>query len=274
MEGEISGGTHLECDGVYRLYSDYQPECWVYSSESSSVRKHGPIDVIHSIAVSCNCFFYELGYRLGIDTMNSYMEKFGFGESTGLELGGARGVLAGPEYYLEINSPLRWTGGLTLQAAIGQSDNQATPMQLCSYMATLMNGGTRYQAHLLSSVYRFGNMETPTFVYEQSEDKILSALEISESALATVKAGMREMVESNNTVSRFMSSVPVPVGGKTGSAQNSSGCENALFVCAAPYDEPDLVIAVVIEQGYTGSYAALTAARILECYYARTEAVG
>lgn len=272
MENEITSREDLLCNGKYTRYSDYQPECWVYSSETSSIKRHGAIDVIRSIAVSCNCFFYELGYRLGIDRMNEYMQAFGFGEDTGLELGGATGVLAGPNYYKEINSPLRWTGGLTLQAAIGQSDNQASPMQLCSYMATLMNGGDRYPAHLLSGVYRFGDKETPSYRYEQTEDMRLSRLEIPEDVLDTVKAGMREMVESNAIVRRWMDPLPVEVGGKTGSAQNSSGCENALFVCAAPYDDPEIVISVVIEQGYTGSYAALTAARILECYFARQTA--
>ena len=133
-------------------------------------------------------------------------------------------------------------------------------------MSTLVGGGTRYSAHLLDSVYTFGS-DTPSYVYTQTEETVLSQTAIPHDVLATVFEGMREVVKGNNTVSRNMASIPVAVGGKTGTAQNSSGCDNALFVCAAPYDDPEIVISVILEQGYSGGYASLTAARILEEYY-------
>ena len=185
---------------------------------------------------------------------------------TGIELGGASGVLAGPDYRLEIHHPDEWTEGMVLSAAIGQSDNTSSPLQLACYLSTIVNGGSRYSAHLLNSVYTFAS-PTPTFSYSQGNDTILDKIEIPEQVLSTVLLGMREVVTGNKTVSTYLSRVPVTVGGKTGTAQNSSGCENALFVCAAPYDNPEIVISVVLEQGYSGGNASLTTARILEEYY-------
>jgi len=225
---------------------------------------------VEASADSGNCFFYEMGYLLGIDSMNAYMQGFGFGESTGLELGGSVGSLAGPAYRLESHHPEAWQEGDVLSAAIGQSDNTATPIQLACYLSALMNGGTRYSAHLLHSVYSFGN-DTPTYVYTQSEDTLLSSSALSASNLAVIREGMRQVVQGNSTVRRNLSGLPVTVGGKTGTAQNSQGCDNALFVCAAPYDAPELVISVVLEQGYSGGNASLTAARVLQQYYGVTD---
>ena len=198
--------------------------------------------------------------------MNGYMSHFGLGESTGLELGGTAGVLAGPDYRLEIHHPDEWTEGMVLSAAIGQSDNLSSPLQLACYLSTIVNGGSRYSAHLLRNVYAFG-ADTPTFSYAQTDASLLDRTEIPEQVLSTVLHGMREVITGNRTVSTNLKNVPVSVGGKTGTAQNSSGCENALFVCAAPYDDPEIVISVVLEQGYSGGNASLTAARILEEYY-------
>lgn len=259
LEEQIEAASRITCGGVYKRFESYQPKCSTYPHD------HSAITVVEAIADSCNVFFYEIGYQMGIDTMNSYMKSFGFGQSTGLELGGSTGVLAGPDYRQEIHGAL-WTDGMTIQAAIGQSDNQATPMQLACYLSTLVGGGTRYSAHLLDSVYTFGSA-APTYTYTQTDETILSQIEIPSDILSTVFEGMKEVVEGNSTVRNNMKKVPVTVGGKTGTAQNSSGCDNALFVCAAPYDDPEIVISVVLEQGYQGGYASLTAARILEKYY-------
>ncbi len=256
MEGVIDVGDTLYCNGTYTRYSDYQPKC-------STVASHrGFLGIIRAIADSCNCFFYELGYQLGIYNMNEYMRAFGFGESTGLELGGAKGILAGPEYRQTVHAE-RWTEGNTLQAAIGQSDNQATPLQLACYLSTISNGGTRYNAHLLKSVRGIGESE-PSY---ETEPTVISEIEIPQGVLDAVQQGMRDMIESHSLASRSFASVPVKVGGKTGTAQTSKDSENALFVCAAPYDDPQIVLSVVLEQGHMGEYASITAARILEAYY-------
>lgn len=264
-EGKITATSTVSCTGKCLIFDSYQPECSTHPH--TALFGTNRLNVVQAIADSCNVFFFEMGHRLGIDTLNSYMSGFGFGQSTGLELGGNTGVLAGPDYRAEIHGAL-WQPGDVLQTSIGQSDNQTTPMQLACYISTLVGNGTRYQAHLLDSVYGFGS-DTPSYTYTQSEETLLSRVELSQSVRSTVLSGMREVVANNSIVQRWISSktVPVPVGGKTGTAQNSKGCDNALFVCAAPIDNPEIVISVVIEQGYTGSYAALTAGRVLEQYY-------
>lgn len=258
-EGAIDQESHLTCNGVYTRYADYQPKC-------STVASHrGTLNVVKAISDSCNCFFYELGYRLGIEKMNEYMFAFGFGEETGLELGGEDGILGGPAYRQEIHGEL-WTAGTTLSAAIGQADNQATPIQLACYVSALSNGGTRYSAHLLREVRAVNSGEV---VYSAQGDTltVLSSIDIAPDIQAAVFEGMRNMIKSHSFASRMLSSLPVTVGGKTGTAQTSTACENALFVAAAPYDDPEIVLSVVLEQGYSGEYASLTVARILEQYY-------
>ena len=255
----IVASTHISCSGRYKGTvgcSTYGTNHW------------GSIDVTDAIAYSCNSFFCEIGDRLGIQKMENYLTQFGLGQSTGLELGGSKGILAGPTYRGEIQSPEQWQPGMTWQAAIGQSDHQLSPVQMAAYIATLCNGGTRYSAHLLHSVYRFGNDE-PIYAYTQTENTVLSRMDIAQADLNTVFEGMRKVVTETSSVRRWINSstIPVTVGGKTGTAQTGGDCDNALFVAAAPYNDPDVVISVVLEKGYSGGLASLTAARILEAYY-------
>lgn len=266
-EGIISETTTLLCEGVYKRFEDYQPKCSTYPHGSTK------ISVTKAIAVSCNCFFYELGFQLGIQKTDEYMSAMGFGRSTGIELGEATGVLAGEAgTYQGI-----WTGGNTVSAAIGQSDTRATPLQLCAYMATIANGGTRYSAHLLDRVCAYGSTE-PLYSDENLLSSPLSQLSIDSDVWSTVISGMRQMVSESSTVRRFLNqaSVQSTVGGKTGTAEveryvtdDATGVTskyvitNALFVCAAPCESPEIAVSVVIEKASSGSYASLTAARII-----------
>ena len=259
MDGVIAQSSYVDCTGRYKSTvgcSTYGQNHW------------GSVNVIDAIAYSCNSFFCEIGHRLGIEKMEKYLAQFGLGQPTGLELGGSKGILAGPSYRGEIQSPELWQPGMTWQAAIGQSDHQLSPVQMACYIGTLCNGGTRYTAHLLHSVYRFGSSE-PSFVYQQTEDTVLGRIALSEGTLDTVFAGMKKVVSETASVRRWINSstIPVTVGGKTGTAQTGGVCDNALFVAAAPYDNPEIVISVVLEKGYSGGLASLTAARILEAYY-------
>lgn len=259
MEEVILSSTHISCTGKYKGTVG----CSTFGDNHS-----GAIDAVDAIAYSCNSFFCELGDLLRIQKMEDYLSHFGFGEKTGFELGGTSGILAGPTYRGEIQSEEKWTLGMTWQAAIGQSDHQASPLQLASYVSTLTNGGSRYTAHLLHSVYHFGEDE-PYYIFSQSEDTLLDRVELSEETQRTVFEGMKKVVNSSGVIGRWINSktVPVQVGGKTGTAQTGGECDNALFVCAAPYNDPEIVISVVLEKGYTGGYASFTAGRILEEYY-------
>ena len=264
QDGALESWENIPCTGRYKNTIG----CSTYLDTHS----WGSIDVVEAITHSCNSFFCELGDRLGIYKMEQYLAKFGLGQSTGLELGGKRGILAGPTYRGEIQSSEQWQPGMTWQAAIGQSDHQLSPVQMACYISTLCNGGTRYTAHLLHSVYRFGSDE-PSFVYQQTEETVLSRIELSQDDLDTVFEGMKNMINETTFVRNQIannSKIPVTVGGKTGTAQRGGdNPDNALFVAAAPYNDPDIVLSVVLENGSHGYYCAMTAAKILEAYYGK-----
>lgn len=252
--GEITSSTKLYCGGKYTYYDSYQPTC---------LGVHDQVNAAYSLQVSCNCYYYELGRRMGIKKMNEYCRSYGFGSYTGIELGEQKGILAGPDYRNDNGLP-HWADGNTIAAAIGQSDNSATPIQLASYIATVLNGGTRYSTHLLKEVREYG---TGKVVYE-SDAEVLDRVTLTDDALYAAKEGMRRMVRYSPTVSGYMSDVPVTVGGKTGTAQRGGNkLDNGLFVCAAPYDNPEIVVSSVIESSGSGALSTYAASRVLSAYY-------
>lgn len=264
--GALSSSTHLRCDGIYTYYSDYQPKCWYYPNI------HGNVNAMYALQVSCNCYFYELGRIMGIDLMNKYCKSYGLGESTGIELPESTGILAGPQYR-EDNGLLGWTAGNTIAAAIGQSDNSFTPLQLANYIATVTGDGTRYSLHLLKEVREYGEGGKVVF---KSQSEEVSKIKLSADAVYAVRQGMKQMAQNDLAVSTYMSGLPVSVGGKTGTAQRGANKnDNRLFVCTAPYNDPDIVISVVIEpdddipkDNYHGSsYACVAASYVLKAYY-------
>ena len=264
--GALGSKTTLRCDGIYTYYDDYQPKCWFYPNI------HGDVNAMYALQVSCNCYFYELGRVMGIDVMNKYCRAYGLGEKTGIELPEKTGILAGPDYRDE-NGLSPWTAGNTIAAAIGQSDNSFTPLQIANYISTVTNGGTRYSLHLLKEVRTYG--EQSECVYE-TEVSVLGRVSLSADALYASRQGMRQMATYDAAVSQYMGHLPVKVGGKTGTAQRGADKnDNRLFVCTAPYNDPEIVISVVIEpddeipkdNAHGSSYACVAAARVLEEYY-------
>lgn len=259
-EGVITRNSIFHCTGNYRGVG-----CSTYGTNHA-----GDLDVTDALAYSCNSFFCEMGDRLGIERMDRYMQALGIGESTGLELPNADGILSSPAYltYLQDETHPTWLAGDTWRTAIGQAFNTATPLQLCAYVSTLVNGGTRRTAHLLHSVRTFGEDE-PDFAFDTGEASIRSELPISSSTLSIVKEGMKKVITTSNLFKSrgWFQTLPVTVGAKTGTAQTGGSVENALFVCAAPIEAPEITISVVLEKGVGGSYAALTADRILREYY-------
>ena len=203
-----------------------------------------------------------MGRRVGIDRLNDYARHFGLGEATGIELPEKSGVLAGPDYTEGVLGQ-KWNEGSTLPAAIGQENNQFTPIQLANYVATLVNGGTRHSVHLLRAVKSFDYSET-LMTYERT---VQSTLDISDKNLNAVKYGMF-MVANDGSPSKYFEGLPVTVGAKTGSAQVTGNEDsNAVFVCFAPYENPEIVISIVVEQGGSGSELAAIAADILSAYF-------
>jgi len=246
-EHVIDAHTSVYCNRVYdKLHC---PTC---------LGTHGDTSVVEAIAQSCNVFFYELGYQMGIDSMTAYTSRLGLGVATGIELPEQVGTLGGYTY-----DP-SWDRGNDLSGAIGQMHSY-TPLQLAVYTSTLVNGGTRYNAHLLDSVRTFGSDEII-----RPESVQLDSMTISQATLTTVKQGMRQVITSHNDLSGYFASVPVQVAGKTGTAEVNGQKDNALFVGYAPYDQsapPEIVVSCILEQGAVGSHAGKPVARVMKAYY-------
>lgn len=258
--GVITPTTKIRDTGRFNYPgTDFSLRCWIYPGS------HGLIDVTEAIRVSCNSFFCELGYRLGIDRLDEYATAFGLGQSTGIEIGDAKGVLAGPAHSADVDQI--WYGGNTVQAAIGQSDHLFTPIQLANYVATLVSGGEHYDAHLLKAAKSYDN--TAVLAVGQSEPN--NTVSISASTLNAVKQGMYELTTSGGLSSYFRNCV-VDAGAKTGTAQISKETKNnGVFVCFAPYENPEVALAIVIEKGGSGSALASTAVKILNAYFSADE---
>ena len=255
-EGVITVNTIIVDKGAYD-FGSYHPRCWIYLRNGQT---HGAQNVVQAIQNSCNYFFYEVGNRLGIEKMNEYAKKFGLGEATGIELGESLGILAGPEYSERTGNI--WNPGNTLQAAIGQSDNMFSPLQLAIYTSALVNGGTRYRAHLLKEVKTFPENET---VFE-TENEVIAKIEFKDGILSIIKSAMKDVVESGSAA-RIFRNYDIDVGGKTGTAQvGGERSDNALFIGFAPYDNPKIAVTVVIEQGASGTDAAYTAKAMYDSY--------
>ena len=261
-EGEITPRTKIVDKGIYTRYADvgYSPRCWIYRQHGGT---HGEINVSQALKYSCNYFFYEMGYLLQMDRLNKYATQLGLGQKTGVELAGEKaGNLAGPESR-EAKGGEKWYAADTLMAAIGQSDHQFTPLQLVNYVATLVNGGTRYQPHLLKTVMDYTN----TDVYEEVQPTVLNTVEISKTSVDAIKEGMRGVVTEDGTASSYFANFPIPVGGKTGSAQMVNHSATGVFVSFAPYDEPQIAVCVVGEYASSGGSLAPVAIAIYDEYF-------
>ena len=259
--GIITPSSIIQDRGIYTYYKDPQPMCWIYSQTGST---HGRINVSQAITDSCNYFFYEVGRLTGIRTLDSYASQFGLGQSTGIEIGDSSGVLASPEWAESHDQ--EWTDGQTITAAIGQSYNLFTPLQLANYVATLVGGGDHYQAHLLRNVKAYDNSRL-LYMYD---DKPMNTVEISDSTLSAVTRGMHELTVSGSVAYAFENCV-VSAGAKTGSAQVGTDIANGVFVAYAPYEKPEIAVAIVIEKGGSGAALANTAVEIINSWFSRAQ---
>lgn len=250
QEGIINSATTFECTKKYTFYPTNPVACMGY---------HGYISLNPAIAQSCNCYFAETGRRLGINTMYLYAEKFGLGEKTGLEVDEGTGILAGRD-------STAWQEGNTVQAAIGQSDNAFTPVQLAAYTATIANNGTRLKTHIVKEIRDYERKKV-LFKNNSKKPEKLNTIGVSKGNLDLVQEGMRSVVTSQSgTANPIFGNYKVPVAAKTGTAENS-GSDHAVFICYAPYDKPKVAIAVVIEHGKYGQYSMGVAKSLLDEYF-------
>lgn len=258
-QGVITPSTEVYCQRIYTRFEDYQPSCLGF---------HREINVVRALTVSCNVFFYEAGYNLGIENMERYANQLGLGVETGIEIGESTGRFSSPATYeaLREGQPHDpWSDGNVIQAAIGQLDTAFTPLQLAVYTATLANDGARMRAHLVKSVESYNFEET----VEEIQPQVLSQVEAPQEAFDAVREGMvrcsRDTVEGSARY--YFGTYPITVAAKTGTPQNTGSQNNATFIAYAPAEDPQIAVAVVIENGYSGQKGAPIARAIFDEYF-------
>ncbi len=265
-EIEDTGSLELPEEEHYP-YGDFHPQCWIYRQYGGN---HGWENLAEALRDSCNIYFYTLGHRLGIDKIDEYAAAFGLGEPTGIEVPEVKGWVAGPATSEALNQT--WYGGNLLNAAIGQDNTQVTPLQLANYIVTLLNGGDHLVPHLLKTVKSSDYAET---VYEQ-EREVRNSLNLDPANVEAVKQGMWAVAnDPESTVDQYLSNLAVEVGAKTGSAQvGSAELEaDAIFTLFAPYDDPEIVISIVVEGGASGGNLAQAAGQIVNYYFSAEHTV-
>lgn len=250
-EGLIDRDTTINCVHTYTRWQGYQPTCMGY---------HGNINVLDAIRVSCNYFFYELGYLLDIGRINQYAAQFGLGQPTGIELPEATGALSSPEEKLAVTGE-EWYPGDVVQSAIGQSYNRFTPLQLANYAATIANRGRRMQVHIVKSIESYNFDET---IYT-AEPTVMGQVDAPPEAFETVVEGMVRVTRSG-TAFRDFGGYFVDVAAKTGTPQTHE-FPNSVFIAFAPAEDPEIAVAVVIEDGWQGYTGAPVAKEIFDQYF-------
>lgn len=210
----------------------------------------GWLTFIKALAMSDNVYFYELGYRVGIDNIEKYAHIFGFGERTGIDLEGeSKGLVASKKVKREIWDE-DWRLGDTFNAAIGQGFNLTTPIQLSVMLSIVANGGTKYQPYLVDSI-----INSDGSLFEKPKRAEGKHIDVSQQTIDYIRMGMNATTQEGGTASYF-AGLPKPIAGKTGTAENSHGRDHGLFVAYGPVDDPELVVVCIVEQGGFGSVAA------------------
>ncbi len=248
---KITPYDQVYCSHVYRYYKDSQPKCMGY---------HGYVNVVQALSASCNIFFYDLGRRIGITDMNKYCLQYGLGVKTGIEVPESAGTLAGSDYSASIGSI--WSPGMTLQAAIGQSDNMFTPLQLCMYTSTIANNGTRYKASLLNKIMNYSLTDTVL----EYKPTVLNKIDFPSSVFSTVKKGMLS-VTTEGTGSTVFENYAIKVGGKSGTAENPPHGDHSVFIAFAPFDSPEIAVSVIIEHGLKSYTSASLVKAVFDEYF-------
>lgn len=210
----------------------------------------GWLTFIKALAMSDNVYFYELGYRVGIDNIEKYAHIFGFGERTGIDLEGeSKGLVASKKVKRKIWDE-DWRLGDTFNAAIGQGFNLTTPIQLSVMLSIVANGGTKYQPYLVDSI-----INSDGSLFEKPKRAEGKHIDVSQQTIDYIRMGMNATTQEGGTASYF-AGLPKPIAGKTGTAENSHGRDHGLFVAYGPVDDPELVVVCIVEQGGFGSVAA------------------
>lgn len=263
--GIVNTEDKIKCEGVYTRYAaeGYAPECWIWNSTKDHLT-HPEENVTTAIRDSCNYYFYSIGNFLGVDDLGRFAADFGLGEYSGIELVEAKGNMSNQANHMDY-AGTEWRIGDTLQAAIGQSDSVFTPIQMAEYCATVANSGTRYSASILKSIRNYDYSEK---LYDR-EPTVMSTVESAEYNWAAVHEGMWEVLNDyiNEKNVNVWVDCPWRVAGKTGTAQKGEGIQNdGIFMCYAPYKDPEVAIFVVVERGGAGADVQFIARHIMDAY--------
>ena len=273
--GAITRTEQINDTGLYRKYGLTWP-CWYYTDYH---RGHGLLNVSGAIEKSCNYFFYETGDRMGIETLAKYARYFGLGVKTGIELPSeTAGAMATPEYAEQVG--VTWTKGQTINASIGQGLDSFSPLQMTKYLAMVANGGKPIDVSIIKTIRKPDGTEASkeeinNFVNqklgiteEQTED-----LNINEQNLDAIRQGMKS-VTSDTTGTAYVRfrDFGIEVGGKTGSAEagtdeNGKDIVHAWFAGYAPFEDPEIAIVVMVENGGHGNYTAEVVRDIMQEYF-------
>lgn len=263
--GIVNTEDKIKCEGVYTRYAaeGYAPECWIWNSTKDHLT-HPEENVTTAIRDSCNYYFYSIGNFLGVDDLGKFAANFGLGEYSGIELVEAKGNMSNQANHMDY-AGTEWRIGDTLQAAIGQSDSVFTPIQMAEYCATVANSGTRYSASILKSIRNYDYSEK---LYDR-EPTVMSTVESAEYNWAAVHEGMWQVLNDyiNEKNVNVWVDCPWRVAGKTGTAQKGEGIQNdGIFMCYAPYKDPEVAIFVVVERGGAGADVQFIARHIMDAY--------
>ncbi len=264
-EGVMTPDSVVYCNGIY----EYIDQTFVCFGKTA----HGGVNIKTALAQSCNIYFFECAKALGIEKMNRYASMLGLGQKTGIEIAETAGILAGIDYRDSVGQG--WKLGEHLHAAIGQSDNSFSPLQLTNYCATIANGGTRYVPYLVSKILSSDYSKT---LYQRSPE-IAVQTNFSKDTLDAVKAGMY-LVANNTSCREFLGNLKYKVACKTGTAEktriiNGRKVEgtDGFLIAFGPYDDPEIAITVVIEYAGSGSSTAQVAADIFNYYFSTLDTV-
>lgn len=267
--GVINPYERINDTGRYTKYRDYQPACWYYNSYH---RGHGYLNVSGAIEKSCNYFFYETGDRMGVEALRKYATYFGLGKKTGIELPSeTQGSLATPETAKKVGEV--WSSGQMLSASIGQSYNAFSPLQIAKYIAMVANGGNKVNPTIVKRVLNSDGTESSKYEIKQFTKEMLGLgddqtenISFSQENINAVLEGMKSVTEDGGTASSIFRNFDIPVGGKTGSAESGPNV-NAWFAGFAPYDNPEIAVVVMVENGGHGFYTAEVAREIIAEYF-------
>jgi penicillin-binding protein 2 len=248
----IDEGSTVMCGGTYTFYQDYRPKC---------LDVHGHISINRALSYSCNIFFYDVGRRTGIETIELTAKELGLGEYTGLEIAEARGQRSTPEVKKEQRGE-EWFAGDTLQSSIGQLLNLYTPVQLANYAATIANRGDRMKLTIINDIREYSTGR----VLQTFPPEVAAHMDIEPEAFEIVVRGMVAASRTGSARGTF-SNYPVDVASKTGTPETSTELPNSTFICFAPADDPEVAIAVVIEKGWHGYTGAPVAKALFDEYF-------